>query len=438
MFNADLVEEYIEIIKEDPELYYQDYLKAIEKSKVSTALYKGEPIPITYQGMFVSEKDVAEFERISRIMMSISRKVAKEYVENPSYRELFNFSPDLEELILVDPGYDIPVPIARYDIFYNGPGDFKFCEFNTDGSSAMNEDDVLGKILLETKAFQAFGESYEISQFELFKSWVEKTVELYREYKFKDHPVVAIVDFTDKGTTKEFERFVQTYEEMGYRCFIADIRDLEYRDGSLVYQGEKIDLVYRRAVTMDIMDKLDQVQDFIQAYKDGVFMMVGSFRSHMMHSKLIFKILLDSRTKLLLESDENKFIEKHIPFTANLNTEEDYKKVLTFKNKYILKPHEGYASQGIYSGREHDEEEWKEILDRIYDQGYIYQDYVDVDPVDFVEFIDGKLEVNPFGFVMGLFIYKEEFQGLYTRIGREALISGARDYYTSPNFLVKP
>ena len=37
--------------------------------------------------------------------------------------------------------YDCNIPIARIDIFYDEEtGGFKFCEFNTDGTSAMNED----------------------------------------------------------------------------------------------------------------------------------------------------------------------------------------------------------------------------------------------------------------------------------------------------------
>ena len=68
----------------------------------------------------------------------------KEYLKNPSYRKLFPFSRKLEELILIPNGYQSLLPIARFDIFYNEEnGNFKFCEINTDGTSAMNEDYVL-------------------------------------------------------------------------------------------------------------------------------------------------------------------------------------------------------------------------------------------------------------------------------------------------------
>ena len=59
-------------------------------------------------------------------------------------------------MILHDPGYDITVPIARYDVFYNGMDKFKFIEFNTDGSSAMNKDNTVGDLLIETLAMKEF------------------------------------------------------------------------------------------------------------------------------------------------------------------------------------------------------------------------------------------------------------------------------------------
>lgn len=438
MFNEKLAKEYIGLVKEKPDEYYQDYLDLIERSKKSTALYKGEPIPITYQGMFVSPEDVEYFQEISGKIMEISRKVTQEYVDNPEYRKLFAYEKELEDLILTEPAYDMPVPICRYDIFYNGVGDFKFCEFNTDGSSAMNEDSVLGGLMLETEAFEEFGKNHEITQFELFESWVKTSVKIYEENTGKTKPNVAIVDFTDKGTTMEFERFKASYQDLGYDCVIADPRNLSYKNGVL-YDGDfPIDLVYRRAVTVDLMEEYENISEFLQAYKDQAFMMLGSFRSQIMHTKLIFKILLDKQTKGFLTDEENSFLENHIPYTADFLTEEDFRRVSKNKDSYILKPHDGYASQGVFTGREHSQEDFDKILREILGKPYIYQEYVDVDPVDFIEFDDkGNLSVSSFGFVLGMFIYGEEFQGLYTRIGKEALISGARDYYTTPNFLVR-
>ncbi len=70
---------------------------------------------------------------------------------------------------LKEPTYDSPIPIARIDIFYNEEtGDFKFCEFNTDGTSAMNEDRGVKHRDQKTKAYQQMAETHEFKEFRAF------------------------------------------------------------------------------------------------------------------------------------------------------------------------------------------------------------------------------------------------------------------------------
>ena len=437
MFNKKIARDYIDIVKEDPDLYYKDFKEMEERVKNSSAIYKGEPIPVTYQGMLIGQDHKKDFDHISKTLMTITRKIVGEYLENPDYRKLFHHSSDLEELILTDPGYEVPVPMCRYDMFYNGIGDYKFCEFNTDGSSAMNEDQVIGSIMLDSLAHKKMGETYDLSLFELFDSWVEASYEIYKTAdQARENPNVAILDFTGLGTSKEFERFKKAYEDRGFACRIVDPRDVVYKDGA-AYDGDfRLDLVYRRAVTVEIMRHKDEIKDYLNAYKDKAFVQIGSFRSQIMHSKLIFQIFRDPMTQRILTEEENAYLEDHIPFTEILDTKEDYDRVTSNRDGYIIKPFDSYASDGVYAGREYTDEEWKKIIDDAYQNDYIYQEYVDMSKVEIVEFDqEGKLSVGSFSLVMGMFIYNEKFQGLYTRIGNEALISGARDYYTAPNIL---
>lgn len=437
MFNEKIVKDYIAIIEEDPKGYFQDYKAIVERVNNSEAIYKGEPIPVTYQGMFVGADHRDEYEAIADKLMTITNKITDEYLANPEYRKLFRYPEKLEELILHDPGYAVPVPICRYDMFYNGKDDYVFCEFNTDGSSAMNEDDVIGEIMLESKAHEKMKEKYDLRQFELFESWVDAAYEIYKTAdQAVENPNVAILDFIGLGTTNEFKRFKRTFEAKGFACEIVDPRDVKYVDGK-AYAGDfRLDLVYRRAVTVEMIRRLDEIEDFIKAYLDNAFVMIGSFRSQIMHSKLIYKIFRDPLTRAILTDEENAYLEAHIPYTEILETREDYDKVINNKDAYILKPFDSYSSQGVIAGKEHSPEEWKEIIDEIYQKDYIYQDYFNMEKVEFVEFDEeGGLHVNGFSFVMGMYIYNEKFQGLYTRIGNEALISGARDYYTTPNIL---
>lgn len=126
MDSLDINREYIELVKENEEAYFEDYKETVEKVKNSKAQYKGEPIPFLYHPMFFTEEDVENFKKIGKMIISIANKVTNRYVEDADFRKKFNFPRLMEELILVDNGYDINVPIGRFDIFYGGNDNFKF------------------------------------------------------------------------------------------------------------------------------------------------------------------------------------------------------------------------------------------------------------------------------------------------------------------------
>ncbi|NLW42830.1 MAG: hypothetical protein GXY89_06830, partial [Tissierellia bacterium] len=138
-----VINEYIEMIKSNPEKYAKDFQVAKEMALKSTAYYKGEPVPFNYQPFLIDPIDVDTFKYILDSILKIGNKVTKEYIKNPEYRKLFDFPKFIEEMILVDNGYDVIAPMGRFDIFFQDREDFMFCEINTDGSSAMNEDLVL-------------------------------------------------------------------------------------------------------------------------------------------------------------------------------------------------------------------------------------------------------------------------------------------------------
>lgn len=430
--------EYINLIEKNPYEYYEDYKKALEAVRNSTAIYKGEPVPFLYHPMFYTPEDVEEFEYIGKIIMSIANKVAKRYMDFPEYRTKFEYSKLLEDLILVDEGYHINVPIGRFDIFYGGKDNFKFCEFNTDGSSAMNEDNTLARILMDTKAINNMKKKYNISYFELIYKWVEESTKIFKKFNPDiEKPNVAIVDFKESGTPYEFEEFKKAYINKGFKAVVADPRELKYIDGKLYFKDIKIDLIYRRIVTKEFVDRIDEIEDLVNAYKDGSVCMIGSLKSQIMHNKIIFKVLHEKETLQFLTEEERNFIKKHIPYTEEFNGEDIYKEVLKNKDKYILKPKDLYASKGVYAGKNFSSEDWKRIADESLGKEYICQEFCEPFTREFVNFEDGKLKVSKLKTITGIFMYNEKFEGLYTRLGKGTIISGLHDYYTVPNMVAE-
>lgn len=428
-------QDYIDLIMSNPKKYYEDYKEAFEKVSNSTAIYKGKAVPFLAHPMFVSEDELNQFQKISDMMMSITNKLTKAYIEDSKFRKFFGFSDLLEELILVENGYDINVPIGRFDIFFKDYDNFKFCELNTDGSSAMNEDNQLAQILLESQALKDFGKQYKLDYFELFFSWVDESIKIYNKYNGENKkPNVAIVDFIESATTYEFEEFKKAYEERGYNCIIVDPRHLEYKDGSLYHEDYKIDLVYRRIVTFELIERSEEIKDFIQAYKDEAVCVIGSIRSQIVHNKIVFKILHDDYTLNLLSAEEQTFVKNHIPHTGIFGGDISvFNKVLSDKEKYIMKPFDLNASRGVYTGRDFSQEEWEEKLLESWDKDYLYQEYCDPYTRDFVVYENGEAQVKEFKQIIGLFLYNEKLAGLYARIGENNIISGLTEYYTLPN-----
>jgi len=435
----DINKEYIQLIIKNPDLYLQDYKKTVEKVKNSKAQYKGKPIPFLYNPMFFTEEDIDNFKKIGSMMISIANKVTNRYIKDEDFRKKFRFPKLMEELILVENGYDINVPIGRFDIFYKDYDDFKFCELNTDGSSAMNEDNTLAEILLETEAMKRFSIKYNFSLFELFDSWVKESIEIYKKFNPNNpKPNVAIVDFTESGTTEEFKEFMKAYMRRGYNCIIVDPRDLTYKDGKLYFKDYKIDLVYRRIVTFELIEKAEEIPDFIEAYKNRAMCTIGSLRSQVVHNKIIFKILHDEDTLKFLSDEERDFIKKHIPYTGLFGGDRKvFEEVLYNKDNYIMKPLDLNGSRGVFAGRDYSIEEWKMKLEEFWDKDYLYQEFVNPHKREFVVFNDKGVSVEEFGTITGLFMYNEKLAGLYTRVGSKSIISGLSEYYTVPNILVK-
>lgn len=211
----DLNRDYCEQIVKEKEAHAESALREIAYINQSTAKYHGRCVSTLYIPKIFTEDDICHFQRLIRDLYGIFDKVIRHYREDKNYRELFGFEKRLEELILRTPRYNSSIPIARIDIFYNEETKaFRFCEFNTDGSSAMNEDRELNIALQQTLGYDWLAGRFRLQTFELFDSWAKASLRIYRETEGAvSHPYVAIVDFMESATNNEFEIFADSYRK---------------------------------------------------------------------------------------------------------------------------------------------------------------------------------------------------------------------------------
>lgn len=435
-----LNQEYLAQAASDPERLAREFDEITEYMKASTAIHHGEYVRTCYQPKLFTEQIFQTFSEDIRTLYGILSKVIHAYYRDPEYRALFGFDKVAEELILrADPDVSL-LPMARIDFFYNEEtGAYKYCEFNTDGTSAMNEDRELNLGQQLSTVYREFRQNHPTRTCELFDSWVETLCAVYRRArKTEQLPYVAIVDFMDCGTVNEFEVFQGYFVRNGVPAEVCDLRSLQYNAEEKVLYGpggHKIDAIYRRAVTSDILERYEECGPLLAAVRDDAVLLVGDFHTQLVHNKTIFRILHEARTQAMLTEEERAFVKAHVPLTKSFE-QSDIPDVLADKDAWILKPLDSYASRGVHAGVEHTQQEWEEIVLHT-PEGYLLQEfYRPYVTENYGIGPDGKFGKNRYYNLTGIYVYDGVAQGVYSRVSLSPIISSQYSEKTLPTLLV--
>ena len=421
----------------------EDYVKTYQAVGKSNAVYKGKQLPFLYYPSIYSEDDVNVFEDLTKSIFDIVNKSIEIYINHPEVRPVWGFDPQLEELILIPHRFKANVPMGRFDFFYYPDGHYKFCELNTDGTSAMNEETPLSDILLETYGMKHFKEKYTIERYELYQSWVDEVCLIYEEFVKNggvrtEKPYVIIMDFMSKGSPHEFEEFKKVFLSSGFDCDIVSPDELSFDKGYLYHGSKKIDIIYRRLVTRDMMDHYDELGPLIQGIKANNTCIIGSIKSQIVHTKKYFEALHHESVRKYFSEEDLAYIDKHIPYTKALVMDDNFEKYVREKDRYIIKPVDYYASKGVYAGKEFEPQAWKELLVESMSVGYIIQEFCEKSTNENLYFYeDGHFEVKTVNNITGLFLYNEKLRGIFTRAGFNAVISDLNDGYSLSSVVIK-
>ncbi len=405
-------------------------INVVERIAKSTATYHNVPIKVGYLPKIYTEEGYLFLKEQIEFCWQILVKVIRHYFEDAQYRELFGFEKELEELILNRPDYETLLPVCRLDLFLNEEtGEFRFCEFNTDGSSAMNENREMSGIYPDTEIFRAMSENYRLETAELFDTWAETFLKIYRETGKAERgkaPNVAIVDFMETiSSPGEFEEFRRAFTRAGCECSVAEIRNMTF-DGEHLYaeNGMRVDAVYRRAVTADIMEHRDEVRPFLEAVKSRKVCLIGDFCTQIIHDKILFCILSDLRTERFLSEEEIRFIRDHVPCTMRLTKNRAADPAIrSLRKLWILKPADSYGADDVHTGSQCTQEEWERLLDSHADGGYLVQEYVKPYETRNIDYTKGHPEEGRYKNMTGLYLYGGKLAGIYTRSSVTPVIS---------------
>ena len=439
--NADYTSEYFDIL-DGLGGDVESRRAAYSYMESSTAIVHHEVVACSFVPRLFNARTYDVFKQTAETAHRILVKVMHRYLDDPEYRTIFSFDPRLEELILLPRGYDALLPFARVDVFLD-EDDYRigFCEFNADGSSGMNENREITNSLLGSESFKRFSQNHAVKPCELFESWVDEFLAIYATYEHRvDNPHVAICDYLENAVIDEFKVFAGLFEARGVECSIYDVRELSFDGSALVgSDGKRVDAIWRRSVTNDVIEHWDESQGLIEAVRAEKVALIGSFAGHIVHDKQIFEALFHPKTVEMLDADEIDFIEQTIPTTSFLDDEHaNLGQIRANKNEWIIKPTDHYGADDVYAGAYVDEEEWNRLIDRFANgaagEPFLVQRYITpyktaTLPPDthIAEMTDEQVRERtssaPYNNLSGLYLYNGTFQGVFSRLGPRPTIS---------------
>lgn len=425
---------------------YDQYLKSREEAIIKAIprfqerldktrfRYGRFTIPAFYKPLFTNSKRTHLLKRVASTMMRVINIAARLYFEETHLSHVYRISPEAADLIRIDPGYSQSVVLARFDGLFEGES-LKLMDLNCDAPVGAAYGDHAESIFLSEEPLQDFVKEHHLAKTERIQNMLNSLLEVYEEFGGYETPNIAIVDWRSSRTMSEFEFIKDVLESKGYKTTIADPRELKYKGGKLYHKNFKIHLVYRRVLFDELLQRLDEVEDLIKAYRERAICMVNPLRSRLASTKALLSILTNPEYDHFFTESENRVKREYIPWTRRLVDAEDFygrKKVYLIdflkdeKDTLVLKPSAADGGRDVMVGRETPDKDWNGVIDKALKKDWVVQEYVNVPMITVPEIVGNKLDFAYKRFNFSLLVCGSRYAGGIARLSDESVVNVAR------------
>ena len=254
-------------------------------------IYFGEGLLPTYPvPFFAPAAALDEWIGRSEALAATVEDVARAALSDPAMVRALRLRPEAEDWVAIDPGYPTISVLARPDAVFID-GQMRYVEYNSDSPAMMAFSDHVADCLLALPYLAPHLRS--LRKETMLPSLFDTLIGCYRAYGGSGPPTIAIVDWPGQKTRFEHARIAEHFEAQGCGTIICDPRSLSRPGRKLEHEGRAIDLVYRRALFTELLERKDEVQPLISAYRDGAVCMVNPLRSYLASSKTLLAFLCE-------------------------------------------------------------------------------------------------------------------------------------------------
>lgn len=445
MTGPDHAAEYNRLLADDPAAAVEQAAWLADAFGRRGIRFDGAPMASFLRPHFILRAEWEDLRRSGRRLLELAARVARDAFEGDAGRlcDYLGTPQAAARWVRLDPGPP-DVVLSRLDAFRTGAGP-RFIEVNSDAPAGFGYGDRMADVFRELPSFRRFAQRHSVTYEASAGRLVDAVLELWSRRGDPASPTVAIVDFADVKTRSDQEILAVEFAARGVRCLLADPRQTEVRDGGLWAGAERIDLVYRRAVLAELLEREAEVEGFFTAYRDGLVPFVNSFRCHLSEDKAFFALLEDDAFAHLMTSDERAFVSKVVPWTRKIEERRTRRDgvdvdlvphVIERRAELVLKPAHAYGGRSVFIGDETEPAAWEAAVRAGLDGPWVVQERVLIPEEEFPVASGGtlaferlKVNTNPF-YVAGADV------GAVTRVSRSSVINVSAGGGSVPTFVV--
>ncbi|MEI7555710.1 hypothetical protein [Candidatus Chlorohelix sp.] len=356
-------------------------------------------------------------------------------------------------LLAFDTGYKRLSAHSRLDSFLSVDADgltMHFVEYNAESPAGATYEDGLSELFTTLPVMKKFTEKYQLSHIDVKPKLLDMLLNNYREYlgtRPTRVPQVAIVDWDDVPTRTEFELLQEHFGQRGVKAIICDPRELTYTDGKLRKDDFEIDLILKRVLGSELIERAAECKPVFKAYEEGAVCMINSFRCKIFHKKMIFGLLTDEQNHRYFSSLQLELIEKHVPWTRRVREGKTTYKgeeidlrafVMQNRDRLVLKPNDEYGGKGITIGWESESDAWEKAFDAALPEPFVVQEKVKVAKELYPVLNNGETVLAERLVDCDPYIFDSEVAGLLTRLSAASLLNvTAGTGSTVPTFVIE-
>jgi hypothetical protein len=335
------------------------------------AQYGGRDLVRVLRPKFVTSGEYATLVYACGVILQAARRLAERVLHSKELRAFVGLSDGETRLIGPKGRVADPCVLARLDSFQtpNGP---RFVELNAEAPAGGAFSDAIAGAFAELPIVAEFAKRTGAFMVPNRDRLLETLLVCWSAAGGRGRPSILVTDYLDARTVNEFHLVAEHFRRAGFACVVEDPRRLEYRGGRLYAQGRTVDLVYRRVLANEFLEREAELASLWSAFRDGAVVMVNPFRCKLVHKKVTFALLTgDGGDDGWLTAEERRVIREHVPWTRKVReTRTTYAgrtvDLLPFvaenRDRFVLKPSDEYGGKGVVLGWQTGADEFESAL----------------------------------------------------------------------------